>query len=335
MKRVLIALAICAALSPAKAQVVNIITPNAGGSSSLVPGSTTISGGTNGNILFDNNGVLGEVGTTGSGSVVLATSPTFSGIITAPAASLGSPSYTFSGHTAAGVFYNGGVVIGSTANFSYLFDTNGNIVGQFNGANRAFINLESGTGEDVGLTPGSGGSVTIASGKNLIWVTSGGSIGTSGGTNPTDIYLSSYQHWGGETRVGTQFNITSSTSLTNITGLSATVRSGKTYQFWATLYTSADSAGGVQASIGGTATATSIVYEGESTNSGSVVAQTRATALGSPVGGVTNATAARIDIYGTITVNAGGTLTVQFAQNASDATQSSVLVGSTFFVQEF
>jgi UDP-N-acetylglucosamine enolpyruvyl transferase len=44
-------------------------------------------------------------------------------------------------------------------------------------------------------------------------------------------------------------------------------------------------------------------------------------------------TAAQIKINGTITVNAGGTLTVQFAQNgAVPATTSSVLVGSTFTV---
>lgn len=52
------------------------------------------------------------------------------------------------------------------------------------------------------------------------------------------------------------------------------------------------------------------------------------------VGGVTAVTAAYCRITGTITVNAGGTLTVQFAQNASDVTASSVLIGSTFIVQQ-
>lgn len=42
----------------------------------LTVGTTTISSGTNGRILYDNSGVLGELATTGSGSVVLATSPT-------------------------------------------------------------------------------------------------------------------------------------------------------------------------------------------------------------------------------------------------------------------
>ena len=39
-------------------------------------------------------------------------------------------------------------------------------------------------------------------------------------------------------------------------------------------------------------------------------------------------------INGTITVNAGGTLTVQFAQAASNGSNSSILVGSTFVVTQ-
>lgn len=42
----------------------------------LAVGSTAISGGTTGRVLYDNDGVLGELATSGSGSVVLATSPT-------------------------------------------------------------------------------------------------------------------------------------------------------------------------------------------------------------------------------------------------------------------
>ncbi len=45
--------------------------------SSLIVGSTTIGSGTNGRVLYDNSGVLGEPTTSGSGSVALTTSPTF------------------------------------------------------------------------------------------------------------------------------------------------------------------------------------------------------------------------------------------------------------------
>jgi hypothetical protein len=57
-----------------------------GGAATMVVGASTISGGTSGRILYDNAGVLGELATTGSGSVVLATSPT----LVTPA--LGTPS---------------------------------------------------------------------------------------------------------------------------------------------------------------------------------------------------------------------------------------------------
>lgn len=42
----------------------------------LTVGTTTISSGTSGRVLYDNAGVLGELATTGTGNVVLATSPT-------------------------------------------------------------------------------------------------------------------------------------------------------------------------------------------------------------------------------------------------------------------
>ena len=50
----------------------------AGFSSSLAVGTTPISGGTSGYIEYNNGGVLGEKAVTGSGNVVLATSPTIS-----------------------------------------------------------------------------------------------------------------------------------------------------------------------------------------------------------------------------------------------------------------
>ncbi len=136
----------------------------------------------------------------------------------------------------------------------------------------------------------------------------------------------------GLVRVSTQFDKTSDVTLANVPGLSVTVLAGKSYGFTATLYTSSNVAGGVQAAIAGTATATAVIYEGETTAGAAIGAQTRATALATAVGALTTVTAARIDIEGTITVNAGGTLTVQFAQNASNGAASSVLVGSVFEV---
>ncbi len=47
-----------------------------GGASGIAVGTTAVTGGTNGRVLYDNAGVVGELAVTGSGNVVLATSPT-------------------------------------------------------------------------------------------------------------------------------------------------------------------------------------------------------------------------------------------------------------------
>lgn len=140
------------------------------------------------------------------------------------------------------------------------------------------------------------------------------------------------------TRVsGSNFTKTSSTTLSAITGLTATVVAGKTYFFRAELYTlSQPAAGGVQASISGvTTTATTIRYDGMIFSSGvSPIVTTFAALGGSP--GVTSATAIdpHITITGTITVNVGGTLTVNFAQSTSNVIASEVRIGSTFEVTQ-
>jgi hypothetical protein len=64
----------------------SITIASTGGSSAITVNTTTITGGTSGRVLYDNAGTVGELATTGSGSVVLATSPT----LTTP--NLGTPS---------------------------------------------------------------------------------------------------------------------------------------------------------------------------------------------------------------------------------------------------
>lgn len=152
-------------------------------------------------------------------------------------------------------------------------------------------------------------------------------VGASDGATPNAGWFTD----AGVKRVSSQFD-NNTTTLADVTGLSVNVQAGRTYSFQATLFTTSNVGGGVKVAIGGTVTATAIVYEGLSTNAGATT-QGRATALGSAVGGVTAVTGALITIYGTITVNAAGTLTVQFAENAAIGT-SSVLVGSSFIVED-
>lgn len=140
--------------------------------------------------------------------------------------------------------------------------------------------------------------------------------------------------WGGQSRVSSIFTKTTSTVLADVTGLTATLVAGKTYRFRAHLFVDADATGGHKYAIGGTATATAIIYEIRSVRN-STLANTitsRQTAIGGSAGEASG-TAYLTIIEGLITVNAAGTLTVQFAQNASNLS-SSVLVGSTFEVNQ-
>jgi hypothetical protein len=134
------------------------------------------------------------------------------------------------------------------------------------------------------------------------------------------------------TRVSTQFDKTNAT-LANVTGLTATLGAGKTYKFKAVLFVDCDVVGGQKYAIAGTATATSIIYQinsyDNSTNVNTINSRQTALAGSASQAGTT---VAYTEITGTITCNATGTLTVQFAQNTASGT-SSVLVGSSFTVE--
>jgi len=136
-------------------------------------------------------------------------------------------------------------------------------------------------------------------------------------------------------RVSTQFDKYNDTNLANIPGLSVTLDAGQTYTFEVTLFISSGTgtADKCAVSTSNTLTATSIVYDVGTNSAAGHYALTRATALGTSVALATLATV-NASIKGTITVNAGGTLTVQFAQNMATAYTSSVLVGSYMTVRK-
>lgn len=133
-------------------------------------------------------------------------------------------------------------------------------------------------------------------------------------------------------RVKTQFNKTSDTTLANVTDLTFNVEAGKSYGFSALLFTTSNATGGIKAAIGGTATATAVIYEGDAESAGALT-QARATSLGTAVCDVSGGAVMKCTIEGTITVNAAGTLTVQFAQKTANGTASSVLAGSRFYLE--
>jgi len=128
-----------------------------------------------------------------------------------------------------------------------------------------------------------------------------------------------------------QLDKTSNTTLATVTGLSAVLVAGKTYNIEGWLSTTAGASGGLKVALvaSGGLTATSCRFQAFAWNGTTAVANTTVTSLGSNI--VAN-TAVVTDVYikGSIVVNAGGTINVQAAQNASNGTTTSVFVGSTF-----
>ncbi len=126
------------------------------------------------------------------------------------------------------------------------------------------------------------------------------------------------------------FSKTSDTTLADVTGLTHTLASGGKYIFQAMLFTTCGASGGVKVAMSGAATATLII--GQVEMMGAAYEATQFTALDEAEGETAQDVGVRIDGY--ITVNAGGTFTVKFAQNASNGTASVVKAGSWFKVMK-
>lgn len=151
---------------------------------------------------------------------------------------------------------------------------------------------------------------------------------TNGGAQRQEIPLIQ------QSRVASDVSYTSTTTLANITGLTATLVAGKHYVFEANFTGTSATAGGVKFAIGGTCTATHIRYSVVIQDSGGGITYADVgTALAASVG-ASNVTKPVTKIVGTITVNAAGTLTVQGAQNSSSGTASVFERWSIFMVRE-
>jgi hypothetical protein len=134
------------------------------------------------------------------------------------------------------------------------------------------------------------------------------------------------------TRTTANFNKTDIT-LTNITGLTFNVTAGKKYRFRFKCNTTLAVGGGEKYAIAGTCTATDINYSIVSiTTAAAIPIAAQHTALGGNSGNGGYG-ASIVVIEGAINVNAGGTLTVQFAQSTASGT-STILPNSTFEIME-
>jgi len=124
------------------------------------------------------------------------------------------------------------------------------------------------------------------------------------------------------------FDSAADTTLNDITGLSHTLLAGGKYHFSAYLFITNDVAGGTKIAVSGTCTATVIRYRTEFL--GAAYESVPSTALDEAEGETAAHFAVRIDGY--IEVADAGTLTIQAAQNNSNATATSVKIGSWFQV---
>lgn len=149
---------------------------------------------------------------------------------------------------------------------------------------------------------------------------------------------SGFLQWGGELRCTADVTNTT-TTLATATGLSVALTAGRTYSFTIELQFTDAAAGGIQCALVATGglTATNIIYSGYTIDSAAngVKGNTQATALGTVVAStVTTGTAGVVRITGTITVNVAGTLNVQFAQNTSNATATTIKRGSYMWIHD-
>lgn len=125
---------------------------------------------------------------------------------------------------------------------------------------------------------------------------------------------------------------TSNTTLASVTGLSVPLTGSGVYNFHIHLNGTSGASGGLKVAMGGTATATAFNSTCWDYNGTTINAVTNQTTLGSSM--MAN-TAAYTDLVceGSVTVNAAGTFLLQAAQNASNGTATTVLVGSQMSVQ--
>lgn len=284
----------------------------------IAPGSSAA---TTGLTSGTNGGVAGSLTLNGSTSGAFThtasatgATETISGSLLAPI-SCSSIAYSFTGDANTGFCDNSvGVAIFKSSN-NNIFSVES--TGSFWYDTRVVGFKSSGFANDSGLSRVTAGVL---------------GFGTGGSASVAGFY-----QWGGQRRVTSQFDKTSDTTLAVVTGLTVSVAAGRTYSFRAVLHENQLAAGGGKYSIGGTATATSIIFSCTNANitSGAVIPAstgTRGTSIGATVCDAGTGTGNSTTIDGLITVNAAGTLAPQFAQNVSNGTASSILVGSTFTV---
>ena len=162
---------------------------------------------------------------------------------------------------------------------------------------------------------------------------SGSNITPSSATTFTNKTFDAGTVYQGIKYVASDFSVTSSTTLVDVTGLSVTLTAGGVYQFSTQLLTTSNASGGIKAALVAAASLTATTIIAECYVNGGITAQTRISSLGSNIANLASGvSAAEVKANGLIIVNAGGDLRIQFAQGTSNGTASVVKTGSTLSV---
>lgn len=291
---------------------------------------SSVAFGTGGTVAFTSNNLSVFAATTsaqlagvisdetgGAGVLVFNAGPTFTGqVLFASGSAGGNPSISFSAQGDMGFYRKSAGVL--------VYTIGGSDEATFAANNGLY--LHSSLHPNLAWTPD--GTVASAS-AGLKFVAAKVVAATDGSTANNGWFTDA-----GAVRVSTQFDKTTDTTVANIPGLTVNVIAGRSYQFRAILHVTADAVGGYKLSIAGTATATNVIYQINAVRDDTNVftINSRATNLATSTG-ASGGTTVWVEITGEITVNAAGTLTVQFAQVAANGT-SSVLVGSTFWARD-
>jgi hypothetical protein len=190
-------------------------------------GTTAITGGTSGRVLYNNAGVLGEYAVTGTGSVVLGTTPTFTTSALFPAGTVSAPSISVSGDTNTGIYFPAAdtLAIATSGTEDMRFTPEGNVT--LNSA--AFTPATPGTAGNMAMTG------TLAMGSSFLRnriingdmridqrnagaaVTSGFIVDRFGSTNSSDGAFSAQQDTSAPSGFVNSLKVTITTADTSLT----------------------------------------------------------------------------------------------------------------------
>lgn len=128
----------------------------------------------------------------------------------------------------------------------------------------------------------------------------------------------------------TAFSQSSSTTLANVVGMVTDTLEVGTYRFYVNLATTAGASGGIKTAFkfGTASMLTSIVCSTTVKTASAVATSTVTTATDAASLAASTTAAVNVVMEGTLVVAAAGTLQLQAAQNVSDATATTIAVGS-------